>query len=403
MTAPPAKKNRRGELNVWSRRAAIFGGASLLTACGASMPSNRREQDRFQRAIAEAWLRGDYSGQVHIRRGHGEVVFDGSAGVADEAQQVSFTTQTGVDIGSNSKAFVAAAVLMLDQDGRATLTQALGDIFSDAPETHARITLHQLLTHTGGLADEYTVIPAQLDARTLRHQIFAQPMVSAPGQHYSYSDIGYALLAAVVEQISQRPYREFVKERLFAAADLQNTGFLDDPRWALSGGHLPVARGYANNEELDSPQNMPKVGWSPIGPGPILANASDGAKWLAALRRGQVLDARHTRLMFSRHIEIVPGRVWYGYGWNIVQTPDRGNVISHSGETGSHNYYSQYLVDHDVYVATSSNRIWGVYVDANGDGVISDEEIVSEQIPASRLGAIFARGTHAYASATDAS
>lgn len=334
-----------------------------------------------------------FAGAVSVARADGEVLFEAAAGEANQASGEPFTTGTAVDIGSNAKAFTAAAILLLAQESRLALEGTLAELLPGVPEDKAAITVHQLLTHTSGLPDELAGAPAYLSRDELQRAVLALPLLAAPGASYSYSDLGFALLAVLVERVAEIPYREFLRQRILAPAGLEATGPLDSSPWSFNGGPISVARGYNGSEEIGSPQQMEQKRWTPLGAGLILSTVGDGMRWMKSLLSHRVLDPSWTESMFTRQVEVRDG-VWYGYGWVLRQDERRGRVISHSGASASHNWYSQYLEDDELFIITASNRIDGEYEDRNGDGEISDDEIVSETLYAIRFGAALAAAIH---------
>ncbi len=337
----------------------------------------------------------NFHGSVLVADRQGKVIFEAAYGLANDAAKVPFLVDTAVDIGSNSKAYAAVAVLTLVRDGHLSLDHRLPQYFPDVPADKSEITIHQLLTHSSGLPDEYDRSYETTTREIMEKSILAQPLLFKPGQDFSYSDMGYALLHALIERVSGLAYQKYVERFVFTPYGLTNTGFLESPMWDFNGGNAPVARGYTNGEERDSPITLPKDTWMPIGGGTILSTVKDGVKWHSGLVAGRVLGNDLSAMIFSRHREIRKHKSWYGYGWGIVNSPTRGTVYAHSGATASHNYYSQFLADHGLFVITASNRIDGSYDDKNQNGSIEDDEIINETIYAIDIGIALAKALSA--------
>ncbi len=215
--------------------------------------------------MARADMKDRYSGSVLIADKDGRVLFETAYGVADDSVNELFSLDTAVDIGSNAKAYAAAAIVALQRDGKLLLNDSIAKHLPGVPPDKKSITIHQLLTHTAGFPDEYAQPYEQITRETMEKKILEQPLLFQPGSSYAYSDMGYALTDALIERISGVPFKTFIDRTLFMPFELNHTDFLDAPIWSYNGGDYPVARGYTNGEERDSPVNLPKRGWTPRG------------------------------------------------------------------------------------------------------------------------------------------
>ena len=337
-----------------------------------------------------------FQGAVIVASSDGTTLYRGAFGTADDETGEPFTPDTAVDIGSNSKAMTAVAILKLKDQGKLELNDTITDYIPAAPPDKQAITIHQLLTHTAGFPDEYAAPYKVLERGEMEQQILAQPLRSKPGAEFFYADMGYALLAAIAERAAGQSFRSYVRENLFGPIGLKHTGFLDDPIWKFNGGSVAVARGYSNATEMDSPADLPKTQWSPLGAGTILSTVSDGVRWHRALVEGELTSKESTEFLFNKHVQQDPELdiLWYGYGWNIFTERYRGDVIAHSGATASHNWYSQYLIDDGIYIVAASNRIVGTYEDKDGDGNISNDEIIEETMYGLQVAGNLGRAIH---------
>ena len=140
-----------------------------------------------------------FSGAVLIARG-GEILLNEGYGFADKEQGAPMTPDTVVDIGSVTKQFTAAAILVLSDQGKLDVEDSIGRFFPNLPEDKSGITIHHLLTHTAGLVDgvgdgDFDHIPTEEFFR----RVFDSELLSAPGERHSYSNAGYSVLARIVE------------------------------------------------------------------------------------------------------------------------------------------------------------------------------------------------------------
>ncbi|MCU0234626.1 MAG: beta-lactamase family protein, partial [Thermoanaerobaculales bacterium] len=194
--------------------------------------------------VLEAELQGLVDGAVAADAGvHGAalavdapglaVSWEGAAGLADPAGGAAMTPATPVRIASNTKTYVAAAVLRLAEEGRlaiddpiaAHLPDELADLLRGDGYDPAAITVRHLLTHSSGIFDhtsvpqfEQAILADPLHRWTRAEQVRAAvewgDPHGAPGEIYTYCDTGYVLLGAIIEQASGRTLAAAVRELL---------------------------------------------------------------------------------------------------------------------------------------------------------------------------------------------
>lgn len=233
----------------------------------------------------------------------------------------AMTSQTPMFIGSQSKSFTALAVAQLVEQGRLNLTDPVQTHipwFTIAdPEAAGQITVNHFLRHTSGLSESgYSVIlpsnaPPEQAVRSL-----AQARLTAPvGTTFQYFNLGYDVLAYLVELISGQSYSDYVQTHIFEPLGLTRT--TADPAAA------DPAQGYTRFFGWAVPMTQPVRDYE-IGAGYIVSTADDLARYaIALLNEGAgLLTPEMTRQMFT------PGLGDYGLGWHI--TPDRAKIY-HGG------------------------------------------------------------------------
>jgi CubicO group peptidase (beta-lactamase class C family) len=150
----------------------------------------------------------------------GKLVKAEGYGIANLEHNIPATSSTVYKIGSVSKQFIAAGVMLLVQDGKVVLDQPLSRYVAGTPDAWQAITIRHLLTHTSGLVreapgfDPYKIQPDNDVIRTA----FPIPLNSKPGDKYAYSNLGYYTLAEVIHSVSGRSWAEFLNERVFDPA-----------------------------------------------------------------------------------------------------------------------------------------------------------------------------------------
>ncbi len=310
-----------------------------LAACGkgeqnpsASSPEPARRDPSVQEFLDDA-LPGGASGTA-IAVHHGRVVHCEGFGLADREAKVAARCDTVYDTMSMTKQFTAAAILKLEMMGKLRVTDPLSKFVGPVPDDKRGITLHHLLTHTSGLPEQLGGDYDVLSREDMLDDALDSRLRSAPGTAYSYSNLGYSVLAAVVEKVSGRGYEEFLADNLFAPAGMTQTGYIL-PEWRP--GQVAVEYdedGKPRGKPFDHPWADDGPYWNLRGNGGLLSSARDMYRWHVALEGGEVLSKSAKDKLFEPHVpEEEGGDTYYGYGWVISPTND-GRIVWHDGGNG---------------------------------------------------------------------
>lgn len=241
---------------------------------------------RLDSVLSAAVQRG-FSGVVRVER-RGTLLLRKGYGLADRERHIPFSDATVVQIGSNTKDFTLTALLRLQQRGRLSLRDSLGKYFPTAPTDKRAITLQQLVDHRGGFpiglgGDFEPVLREQFLQRA-----FAAPLRAQPGTREIYSNTGYAILAAVIEQVTGKSYDAYVRDDLLAPLGLENTGYLL-PRFDPSR----IAHGYEGGRDqghvLLKPHAEDGPYWNLRGNGGMVSTVEDMHAFYRALFDGERL------------------------------------------------------------------------------------------------------------------
>jgi len=297
-------------------RRTLFSLAGACASCRGAEP----DYDGVVRPVAD---RGEFMGAVLVSRGE-RTVFKKAYGLADMEWNVANTVDGRFRIGSISKQFTAACVLLLAQDRKLSLDAAVGTYVPGAPETWHRVTPHHLLTHTSGIPD-FLAFPDYQSRKTLPSspaetilRFRDRPLEFPPGTEGRYSNSGYVLLAYVVEQISGDTFADFLKNRILDPLGLRDTG-VDTHRSVLSHrvrGYTRFRQGLGNADYIDMS--------IATGGGSLDSTVDDLRRWSLNLHGGRFLDPALYRRM------VTPTFHNYGYGLEI-RGPAGDRIISHSG------------------------------------------------------------------------
>jgi CubicO group peptidase (beta-lactamase class C family) len=264
-----------------------------------------------------------YSGAVIVEK-DGKIILRKGYGFANKEKQIPFTLDTPFSVASISKQFTAAAILKLEEQGKLNLNDPITKFIKDVPEDKKAITIHQLLTHTAGFGDNYsgTNITDQNEAIK---EILKQSLANPVGSKYLYSNDGYDLAGAIVEIVSGKDLRSFIRQNLFEPTRMKTAGFIGESNFWKRAQPAHPYNYYTDN---GSPQ-FDKIDWDGLGSADVIVSANDLYKWELSLRENNVLSAGIKQKMFSPYSLESDGS-HYGYGWHILKT-ERGTTEYYHG------------------------------------------------------------------------
>jgi len=253
----------------------------------------------------------------------GKIVKAEGYGLANAELNVRATPQTVYQIGSVSKQFIAAGIMMLVQDGRMSLDDKASKYLAATPTAWQAITVRHLLTHTAGIVNEppaFDPFKLQSDADLVK-SAYSAPLLFAPGADWTYSNTGYFALADIIRVVSGEPWDAFFQKRLFQPLAMTST------RTTTTEVVPNGASGYAlmNGKMSSTP---PFVAVRPSGA--FLSTVLDLAKWDAALTAGSLLSAATLNQMWTPVTLNGGGTYAYGFGWQVDAVAGHKRV-HHSG------------------------------------------------------------------------
>lgn len=271
-------------------------------------------------------------GTVVAARGD-RLVHCGGFGAADRAAGTAASCRTVYDVMSITKQFTATAIVKLEVLGRLRVSDPISRFLGReqaVPEDKRGITIEHLLTHTSGLVeglgDDYDPVSRE---ELVRRALSSKPR-SAPGKEFHYSNTGYSLLAAIVEEASGEAYERFLARHLFRPAGMEQTGYVL-PRWPR---HLVAveydSEGRAQGRPFDHPWAADGPYWNLRGNGGMLSTAHDMFRWHRALLGDEILPAPARDKLFAPRAAEPESENSYGYGWSLRDTPD-GRLAWHDG------------------------------------------------------------------------
>lgn len=287
-----------------------------------------------------------YSGAALVAQ-NGEIVLHKGYGLADRARKIQNTPQTLFNVASVGKTFTAAAVLKLEMQGKLKTSDLVSKYLGEFPAEKSGATIHHLLSHTGGLV----VDGATLDYSSRKafiQSVKNTPIESKPGEKYRYSNAGYVLLAAIVEEVSGQPFETYLEKNIFKPAGLDSTGY----PWNKKFDDAPLAVGYVGNklEELKPAPRATDI-WGNRGPGNQVTTVGDLYQWIEALRKNKVLSEAAKRKMFTAYAHVDEG-----YGWHVGKTTRNTTLVRRGGGRPDFESEVQWYVDENTVVIFTVNN-----------------------------------------------
>ncbi|MGB7208854.1 MAG: serine hydrolase domain-containing protein [Pyrinomonadaceae bacterium] len=288
---------------------------------------------------------------------NGESVFEKAFGLAEMEHNIANTPQTIFESGSVAKQFTAAALVLLQQEGKLSIDDPVRKYIPELPDYGASLTIRHLLNHTAGLRDWGSVMALTGAGRGDRaisqavalDVIYRQKYLDfTPGAEYSYSNSGYNLAAEIVERVSKQKFPAFVEERLFKPLGMTKSSTRDNYQRIVPGR----AQGYSR-QGANAPWQLNMPFMSVYGNGGMLTTVGDWLKWNAMLDartwNAPLIDALETQGVLN------DGRkISYALGLTVDKYKGLKDV-SHSGGTAGYQTFLARYPDQKVSVAVLCN------------------------------------------------
>jgi len=337
-----------------------------------AVSSSRTESSQDQTAttldtIFSPLVNASSPGLAVLIRKDGRTAFERGYGARELRSFAKIDSQTNFRLASCSKQFTAMSIMLLVHDGKLRYDDKLTDVFPDFPAYGKTITIPNLLNHTSGLPD-YEDLMAAAEKRkgaplwTYKRQIQDAEVLDllkqeaagkfAPGTQWSYSNSGYVVLGLVVAKISGKPFREFLRERIFAPLEMSQT-------LAYQRGQNEVTqRAYGHSKEGNGWKETDQSSTSAtLGDGGSYSSLDDLAKWDEALAQHRLLSESEMQPALIP-VKLADGSqpkwpansdrpegtpVAYSFGWFL--DPYRGHArMWHYGDTmGFHTYIVRFV------------------------------------------------------------
>lgn len=312
------------------------------------------DKQKAYEAILVEQIGIDEPGVAVIVSQNGNVLFKGTRGLANLEHNIPLTTDSVFRLGSITKQFTAAAIMMLQERKKLSVDDNIHKYIPDFPTEGNKVTIVNLLTHTSGIAN-YTEdrsifskeiqVPTTIDDMLVR---FAQhPMKFKTGEKMRYSNTGYVLLGKIIEVVSGQSYAHFIEENIFKKLGMKSSRY--------GGSQIIPNRASGYDKTPDGFENARYIDmmW-PHAAGSLLSTVIDINRWFSALRNGELLSPESYQKMIMPFTLNDGSISKYGYGLTN-QKINKYGIIEHNGGIPGFVTAAFYIPSEDLYIAVFSN------------------------------------------------
>jgi D-alanyl-D-alanine carboxypeptidase len=283
----------------------------------------------------------------------GKIAFAQAFGKADLASNRNAEATTRYAVGSISKQFTVAALLLLQEQGKLSLDDKVAKYFPDLTEAN-QITIRQLLSHTSGYEDyapQDYLIPEWTHPTTpaaILDKWAKKPLNFDPGTRWQYSNTGYVLAGSIVEKVSGKPLVEFLRETILSPLGMSSAGDCNDHTAQDATPYTRFALGPPR------PVGREAKGWYE-GAGELCMNAPDLAKWDLAFLQHKILSTASYE-QFTHEIRLKNGDYTH-YALGLSVRDFRGvPMLSHGGEVSGFLALDEMFPTRDGAIIVLSNQ-----------------------------------------------
>jgi CubicO group peptidase (beta-lactamase class C family) len=330
---------------------------SSLALCAQSIdtldPAIKARIDRIAAQVLEQT--GVPSASIAVVQ-HGKLAYTHAYGLAHLDPRTPATPEMRYSIGSVSKQFTATAILMLQEQGKLSLDDAVGKYVPGLTEGN-KVTIRQILSHTSGYQDYWpedyvmtTMLPA-VTAQQILDGWAKKPLDFEPGTQWQYSNTNFVIAGRIVETITGAPLMDFLTTHIFRPLGMQSVWNSDEVK-LTSVDATPYVR-----NALGPLRVAPKEGrgWM-FAAGELAMTAHDLALWDESLIAQSILKPESYKQMFTE-VKLKDGTGSH-YGLGVEVTQRIGQLsIEHSGEVSGFVSDNEVLVDSGVAVVVLTNQM----------------------------------------------
>lgn len=345
-------------------RCALIIGMTLLGACATSraaadaLPAQTQDDGTAERvraidAMLQRYLKPGVPGAVVLVTDHGRPLFRKAYGLAKVSENIALDPGMSLRVGSITKQFTAAAIMLLAEQGKLALSDKVGQYLPAFAGADSPVTIEHLLTHTSGIRN-YTELPHFVDR--MNSDVSVEDGIAffkdakpefAQGDRFAYSNSNYFLLGAIIERVSGMPYADFMARNVFAPLQLTHT------RIETSAAPADVI-GYTQERRkvIVSPEYSMR--W-PYAAGALRTSVDDLALWDQAIVHGKLLKSESWQRMATSYRLHGTRATGYGYGFFIRSIRGKA-ALEHGGDIGGFSADMLRFPQEEIFIAVLANN-----------------------------------------------
>jgi len=304
-----------------------------------------------------------FSGTVLVAK-NATPLFKQAYGLASKVYNVANGIDTRFNLASMNKMFTGVAITQLAEQGSLSFSDSIGQYLPEYPKAVAeKVTIHHLLTHTSGMGSYWNNRFDATWARLRTVQDFLslfidEPLAFEPGERWQYSNAGFSVLGAIIEQVSQQSYFDYVREHIYRPAHMVNTDAyeMDNPPPNIAIGYTRA--GLAEETEPGFRRNnlfLHVVKGGPAGGG--FSTVEDLLNFSIALQEHRLLTAEYTNIVLTGKVNLPePQKIPTSYAYGFFDEMINGHrVVGHSGGAPGINSRFQMYMDLGYTIVVLSN------------------------------------------------
>lgn len=362
---------------------------ALFTSCVDKTKSKQGSTESHQTSLdslVQAYMiRQQIPGCAYAVLKNGEIVNENYLGFSNLNYRVPVSDSTLFAIASMDKQITATAIMILEEEGKLSVDNAISSYFDSLQSSWKAITIQHVLTHTSGLPDE---VAKTYDDRYLIEytsdelfdHIKGLPLDFNPGESWNYSDANFFLLQLIVEKVSGIPYEDFLKKRMLEPLGIRKSRILEP---------YDVIPNLAQSYDVDSTGKLITNIWRSVSFGPLYNDIGftldDFIKWEIGIQKNTLLKQSSYDRMWTP-VKLNDGslatfdrldhtgnngKAHYGYGWELGIVNGKRNIF-HGGYAGTS---IQRYPDEGLTVIVFTNLCRGKFVPDDLASTIAEKQV----------------------------